>query len=60
VEGGALLIVAVAKGRLGEKTSGNLHYAFAGEANAHIRLSAFAEEADKDREIQYHPATRPR
>ena len=52
--------MAVAKGRLGEKTSGNLHYAFAVEANAHIGLSAFAEEADKDREIQYHPTARPR
>ena len=39
--------MAVAKGRLGEKTSGNLHDAFAGEAKAQIRLSAFAEKADE-------------
>ena len=40
--------MAVAQGRLGNKTSGNLHHAFAGEAKAHIRLPAFAERADEE------------
>ena len=38
----------MAEGALGEKTRGNLHHAFAGEAKAHIRLSTFAKKADDE------------
>ena len=40
--------MAVAEGKLEDRTRGNLHHAFAGEAKAHIRLSAFAEKADEE------------
>jgi rubrerythrin len=40
--------VAAENSKLGEKTRGNLHLAFTGEAKAHIRLLAFARKAEDE------------
>jgi rubrerythrin len=52
MEGGTIRIVAARNPELGEKTRGNLHLAFTGEAKAHIRLLAFARKAEEEGYLQ--------
>jgi rubrerythrin len=40
--------VAKTRAELGQKTRGNLHHAFAGEAKAHLRLLAFSRKAEEE------------
>jgi len=40
--------VSAGSPELGEKTLGNLHLAFTGEAKAHVRLLAFARKAEEE------------